>query len=118
MMLFSIFASSAYCQNYTITQLTDNDFIDGSPHINNLGQVVWSGFDGHDYEIFLYDGVQIIQITNNDDTDLRPVINDNGQVIWEHYPYGLYIHNGDSITQFSNNYSNYSAYISFILPST
>ena len=61
--LFSVFASSAYCQNYTITQLTDNDFMDGSPHINNLGQVVWSGFDGHDYEIFLYDGVQIIQLS-------------------------------------------------------
>jgi len=67
MMLISILASSAYCQNYTIKQLTDNDFIDGSPHINNLGQVVWAGFDGHDYEIFLYDGVQIIQISNNDD---------------------------------------------------
>ena len=106
MMLFSVFASSAYCQNYTITQLTDNDATDGSPHVNNLGQVVWSGFDGHDYEIFLYDGVQIIQLSNNDDTDLRPVINDNGQVVWEHYPYGLYIHDGDGITQFSNNYKD------------
>jgi hypothetical protein len=82
-MLFSVFASPALSQNYMIKQLTDNDVIDGSPHINNLGQVVWSGFDGHDFEIFLYDGVQTIQITNNDDEDLHPVINDNGQVVWE-----------------------------------
>ena len=104
--LISVLASSAYCQNYTIKQLTDNDSTDGSPHINNLGQVVWSGFDGHDYEIFLYDGVEIIQLSNNDDTDIHPVINDTGQVVWEHYPYGLYIHDGDSITQFSNNYKD------------
>jgi hypothetical protein len=104
--LFSVFASPALCQNYTINQLTDNDQIDGSHYINNLGQVVWSGFDGYDFEIFLYDGVQIIQITNNDDEDLRPVINDNGQVVWEHSLYGLYRYGGKDINQFSNNYKD------------
>jgi hypothetical protein len=83
MFVFIAFASSAYCQNYTIKQLTDNDFIDGSPHINNLGQVVWSGFEGHDYEIFLYDGSKIIQLTYNERNDRKPNINDNGQIVWE-----------------------------------
>jgi len=106
MMLFSVFASSAYCQNCTITQLTDNDVIDGSPHINTVGQVAWSGFDGHDFEIFLYDGLQTIQITNNDDEDLHPVINDNGQVVWEHSLYGLYRYDDNGINQFSNNYKD------------
>ena len=83
MMLFSVFASSAYGQNYTNTQLTNNDATDGSPHINNLGQVLWSGFDGHDYEIFLYDGSKIIQLTDNERNDRKPHINDNGQIVWE-----------------------------------
>ncbi len=81
-MIFPVFGFYAYGQGYTITRLTDNNYVDGSPNINNHGQVVWSGFDGHDYEIFLYDGVQIIQLTNNEYLDFIPDINDKGQVVW------------------------------------
>ena len=82
-MIFPVFGFYAYGQGYTITRLTDNNYVDGSPNINNHGQVVWSGFDGHDYEIFLYDGTNIIQLTDNERNDRRPHINDNGQIVWE-----------------------------------
>jgi hypothetical protein len=39
-----------------IKQLTDNDYNESSPHINDVGEVVWHGSDGDGYEleIFLY----------------------------------------------------------------
>jgi len=29
-------------------------------------QIAWRGFDGNDFEVFLYDGLTISQITDND----------------------------------------------------
>jgi hypothetical protein len=66
----------------TIKQLTDNDYYDGDPQINDNGEVVWIGSDDNDYEIYLYDGSTIKQLTNNDYDDILPQINDNGQVVW------------------------------------
>ena len=39
--------------SYSITQLTDNDYNDRDPEINDSGKVVWYGYDGNDDEIFL-----------------------------------------------------------------
>jgi hypothetical protein len=48
---------------YKVIQLTNNEYEDKSPEINDSGQVVWKGYDGYDYEIFLYDGANVIQVT-------------------------------------------------------
>ena len=60
------------------TQLTDNDYDDDCPQINDNGYVVWRDDDGSDYEIFLYDGTSTTQLTNNDYDDYSPQINNNG----------------------------------------
>ena len=65
----------------TITQLTDNDYGDYSPQINNTGEVVWSG-DSWGGDIFFYDGTTITQLTDNDYGIGTPQINDSGEVVW------------------------------------
>ena len=71
------------------TQLTNNDYKDEHPQINDNGYVVWQGCDGldcevfgGDWEIFLYDGSSTTQLTNNDYYDCFPQINNNGYVVW------------------------------------
>jgi cysteine-rich repeat protein len=44
--------------------------------------VVWYGYDGLDWEIFLYDGTGITQLTNNSYNDGAPQINNNRYVVW------------------------------------
>lgn len=55
----------------TITQVTDNNF--GSDRLRISGsKVVWSGWDGNDYEIFFWDAddpCNVTQITDNDYED-------------------------------------------------
>lgn len=90
----------------TTTQLTDNDYVELSCQINDLGSVVWTGWDGHDYEIFLYNGSTTIQLTNNDYDDWAPQINNNGWVVWfasDGHDYEIFLFNGSIVSQFTNN---------------
>jgi hypothetical protein len=67
-------------------QLTTNFVYDMAPQVSE-SFVTWYGWDGNDYEIFLYnqDDKSIVQITSNRFDDVGPVI--DGQVIaWEAYP--------------------------------
>jgi len=70
---------------YTITQLTNNGYDEGNPQINNNGKVARYGYDGSDYEIFLYDGTIMTQITNNPNPDYSPRPNDRGELVWFQY---------------------------------
>ncbi len=36
--------------------ITNNDFNDGYRRLNNLDHVVYAGYDGNDYEIYLWTG--------------------------------------------------------------
>ncbi len=71
--------------DYTVIRLTDNTFRDHESQINDNNDVVWQGFDGNDYEIYMYDWQldQIWQITDNSDDDLYPQINNNGDIAWQ-----------------------------------
>ena len=62
-----------------IVLLTDNETDDINPCISGF-TIVWQGYDGADYELYLWDGRTITQLTNNtyDDTDPRI----NGKVIF------------------------------------
>ena len=67
-------------------QITDNDYSDVLPKINNNNYIVWNGNNGTTYEtneIYLYDNVSISQITDNDIGDQNVQINDNGLIVWE-----------------------------------
>jgi hypothetical protein len=75
-----------------------------SPELHN-GQVTWYAWDGHDYEVFLYDGVQTIQITNNNYNDQYPQIY-NGQVTWLGYDghdYEIYLYDSAKTLQLTND---------------
>ncbi len=67
-------------------QLTTNYYYDMGPRIHG-DQVVWYGWDGNDYEIFLYDhdSREVIQVTDNDYDCVSPVIWD-GLIAFEGYP--------------------------------
>ena len=61
--------------------LTVNSDDDSKPQIDGK-LVVWSGHDGNDYEIFLYDGKQTTQLTDNGYNDEEPQI-DGNNVVWK-----------------------------------
>ena len=84
---FLFFQAQVWCGEYTITQLTNNNYDDSAARIHN-GQIVWEGLvprEGstvRDVEIFLYDGTQVRQFTDNDYSDRYPRIY-NGQIVWQ-----------------------------------
>lgn len=51
------------------------------------GRVVWSGFDGHDSEIYLWDNGQLVQLTDNQVEDYEPKISGT-YVVWTGYADG------------------------------
>ena len=93
-------SSTASSAVYAVTQLTNNDYDDRKPQINNNGDVLWVG-DGN---IFLYNGNTTIQFTNGGSD---PQLNDNGWVVWSRtvslYP-EIFLYNGTTTTQLTNNY--------------
>lgn len=62
------------------SQITNDGTSKMGYYINDLGQIIWSQYDGHDYELFLYDKGLKTQITSNDFDDYNPVINNIGQI--------------------------------------
>ena len=100
---FPLFIDRVLATEYTITQLTNNNYGDYSPQINN-GQVVWYGYDGSSYNIFFYDGNRTIQLTDNGYA-LGPQI-DNGQIVWYGYDgndYEIFLYDGVRTIQLTNN---------------
>ncbi|NCC53318.1 MAG: hypothetical protein EOM20_19195 [Spartobacteria bacterium] len=66
-------------------QLTTNYYYDMGPKSDGK-HVVWYGWDGEDFEIYLYnqEDKSIVQITTNQYDDVAPVIH-NGVIAWEGY---------------------------------
>ena len=69
-----------------LTQISTNYFYVLNPDIHG-NELVFQGWDGDDYEIFLYrfDTGQLEQITNNQFDDIAPVVWD-GRVAWVAHP--------------------------------
>jgi cysteine-rich repeat protein len=94
---------------YLTIQLTNNSYDDILPQISDDGYMVWFGFDGSDYEIFLDNRTGITQITNNTYNDMQPQINNNGYVAWHSWDGSdteIYLYDGAGITQVTNNSYN------------
>ena len=66
---------------YTITQITDNNFNDIFAQVSGEN-LVWIAGDGNDPEIFFYDGTDIVQLTDNEVFDRLPQISGNN-LIWQ-----------------------------------
>ena len=43
---------------------------------------MWEGYDGNDWEIYLWNGSETVALTDNDVTDVRPEISGT-LVVWE-----------------------------------
>ena len=65
--------------------MTTNDYTDAYPFLSDNGRVVWRGRSGpgDTWELFLYDGSDVIQLTDNsyDEGDYR--ISADGSVTWQ-----------------------------------
>lgn len=121
-LLFLTSVSISHSQNYTIIQLTDNNISDASPKINDNNQVAWSGgglFGGlEDNELFFYDGLTTFQITENSIADSIVDINNNGHILWLQSELNgtnseLFLFDGTSISQLTNDEHNYKSNIDF-----
>lgn len=91
---------------YTTSQLTDNSRSDYFPRINKVGQIVWSGYDGEDWEIFVYAGGTTTQLTNDSLDDSGPLMNDIGQIVWSRSDGNdseIIFYDGTGITQLTDN---------------
>lgn len=75
-----------YTRGGDIIQLTTNKFYDLGPQVHG-DKIVWFGWDGYDYEIFMFDAArnETIQITSNRFDDTAPYIW-NDVIVWEGYP--------------------------------
>jgi hypothetical protein len=99
-------ASVSISYSLTIKQLTHNSYDDAGPQINDNGYVVWSGDDGSNYEIFLYDGMTTVQLTDNFYDDWDPQINGNGYVVWYGFDgtdWEIFLYNGMTIAQLTDD---------------
>ena len=70
------------------------------------GQIAWAGWDGNDYEIYLWDGANTTQITDNSVNDYEAQLN-NGQIAWtgveaNSTSFDVFFWDGLTITNVSN----------------
>jgi hypothetical protein len=87
-------------------RLSDNDFSDRESQISDGGQMVWSGSDGSDLEIFLSDGISVRQLTDNEFDDHQPQVNAAGQVAWLGYDgtdTEIFLWDGTAVRQLTDN---------------
>ncbi len=91
-------------------QLTDNDLEDARPHVSE-GKVVWRGYDGHDWEVFLYDGQNTLPLTDNDFSDAAwdvgegPLIS-GSTVAWRGHDgndWEVFVSDEDGVVQLTEN---------------
>ena len=82
-------------------QLSDNDYLDRRPKINDRGWVAWTG--GLDKnEVFLYNGQQTVQLTDSTSPSGLAGISNNGLVLVGRSN-KLFMYDGDKETQISFN---------------
>jgi len=75
-----------------VVQLTDDpyyDWHDLDPQVSGLN-VVWRGWDGHDYEILVHSEGITTQLTDNETDDVNPQIS-GSNVVWEGSDGGIFL---------------------------
>lgn len=72
----------------TTINLTTNAYDSLNPQINEQGKVVWQGYDGLNWQIYLYDTSIVttsVNLSNNFYDNSIPQINNKGDIIWSRY---------------------------------
>ena len=89
-----------------IIQLTNNNFYEEGLKISG-DKVAWSSSDGHDQEIFLYDGTATFQLTDNSYDDYGWTISTSeDKVVWSGYDghdEEIFLYDGNTVVQLTNN---------------
>ncbi len=74
----------AIARTGAVSQITNNNYIDESPQINDNGQLAWEGrYDGEDAEIFLWTNGQTQRLTDNTVWEGSLHLNNKGNVVWQ-----------------------------------
>ena len=105
LMLVSAISSSVSAEEscWNITPLTDDSKYDRDPQIWG-SNVVWSGYNGRDYDIFLYNGTETIQLTDSGNNRFPQIWESN--VVWSGYNGGdneIFLYNGTETIQLSDS---------------
>ena len=83
---FVICIASAASAGWDITQLTDTQYTNRFPKINDSGHMVWQTHYmesvPNDYEIFYYDGNTISRLTDDTVDDVGAEISNSGDIVW------------------------------------
>lgn len=83
LILLGTWSSPIWGIDFTVTRVTDNNYDDFRPQLNNRGQLVWMADVGRDdYEILFYNQGATKQVTNNNIKDAFPCLNDAGLIAW------------------------------------
>jgi hypothetical protein len=86
------------------TRVTDTPY-DEAQHEADGGNVVWTGWDGHDTEIYLRSGVIVTQLTDNEADDLAPQVS-GGRVVWQAWDgqdFEIMLFDGSVVRQLTSN---------------
>jgi len=105
-LLFSVLSGQVSATSLTTDLLTMNGTNDHEADLNSAGHVVWSGWDGHDYEIYYWDGTTTTKLTDNTVDDVSPKINASNHVVWAASTGNgseIYYWNGTATTRLTNN---------------
>jgi len=86
---------------WSARQLTDNDYEDETPRVSG-SNVVWTGYDGNDREIYVYNGKTTRQLTDNDYDDGGPEVW-GSNVVWMGKDREIFFYNGMTIRQLTDN---------------
>lgn len=115
-----------YYNGSTTTQITDNSFDDAHTSylymgevnyypalINSSNNIIWSGWDGTDMEIYVYNATTGVttQMTDNDYWDDFPRMNNNGIIAWRSQvgdTYYVNLYDGSSTSQIASNSSSFA----------
>jgi hypothetical protein len=91
-----------------LKQLTDNDTDDIKPQVSGA-YAVWQGQDPNagDWEIYFYDGNDVVRLTDNNSDDVNPQI-DGPTAVWEGWDsngsdWEIFFFDGSAVHQLSDN---------------
>ena len=96
LLVLGIFTFACTAQAVTIVQVTNNSTDDYYPSLHN-GQISWEGWDGHDNEIYFWDGSGTINVSNSPVSESNPSLY-NGKIAWLAVGYQIYFWDGSTIT--------------------
>ncbi len=94
----------AQAATWQVSKLTDNDLAESNPVISG-SNIAWRGWDGNDWEIFLYDGVSTTQITDNNVDDKHMTMSGD-YLSWQADDGNdreIFLYDGTGITQLTDN---------------